>query len=127
MLRPVGPYSGIDPELAGVVVRDDDLSLAGKLTLIYVLSQPYDLVFSRADLVYFSPYVAAHLHEVLHELVRRRWMTAAPAEAPPCQAASFRLYLGAGGPVMARTGARNGARPLPPPPDCEPRPSDRPA
>jgi hypothetical protein len=81
----------IEPGLAELVLLDPDLTLPGKLALLYVLSHPHDHVHARQELADVDQQVADHLDEVVHELVGRRWLATVPPDAPPCLAARFQL------------------------------------
>lgn len=81
----------IEPGLAELVLADPDLTVPGKLALLYVLSRPYDQVHARQDLADVDQPVSEHLDEVLHELVGRHWLATLPPDTPPCLAARFQL------------------------------------
>ena len=81
----------IEPGLAELVLADPDLTLPGKLALLYVLSHPYDQTHARQELAAVDQPVANHLDEVLHELVGRNWLASVPPDAPPCLATRFQL------------------------------------
>jgi hypothetical protein len=80
----------IEPGLAEIVLLDPDLTLPGKLALLYVLSHPHQ-IHARQELTDVDQLVAEHLDEVLHELVGRHWLATVPPDAPPCLAARFQL------------------------------------
>jgi hypothetical protein len=80
----------IEPGLAEIVLLDPDLTLPGKLALLYVLSYPHQ-IHGRQDLADVDRLVSDHLDEVVHELVGRHWLTTVPPDAPPCLAARFQL------------------------------------
>jgi hypothetical protein len=80
----------IEPGLGPLVIADPDLTLPGKLALLYVLSYPQQ-IHERQDLADVDQQVADHLDEVLHELVGRNWLATIPPDAPPCLAARFQL------------------------------------
>jgi hypothetical protein len=80
----------IEPGIAPLVIADPDLTLPGKLALLYVLSHPHQL-HGRQELADVDQLVADHLDEVLHELVGRNWLATVPPDAPPCLAARFQL------------------------------------
>jgi hypothetical protein len=81
----------IEPGLAELVLLDPDLTLPGKLALLYVLGRPYDQVHARQELADVDQPVADHLDEVLPELVGRRWLATVPPDTPPCLAARLQL------------------------------------
>ncbi len=80
----------IEPGLAELVLTDPDLTLPGKLTLLYVLSHP-DQTHTRQELADVDQLVADRLDEILHELVGRNWLATVPPDTPPCLAARFQL------------------------------------
>jgi hypothetical protein len=80
----------IEPGIAPLVIADPDLTLPGKLALLYVLSYPQQ-IHERHDLADVDQQVADRLDEVLHELVGRNWLATIPPDAPPCLAARFQL------------------------------------
>ncbi len=90
MRRAIIALDRIEPGLAELVIADPDLTLPGKLTLLYVLSHPHQ-IHTRQKLADVDQLVSDHLDEVLHELVGRNWLATVPPDVPPCLAARFQL------------------------------------
>jgi hypothetical protein len=80
----------IESGLAELVLADPDLTLPGKLALLYVLSHPHQ-IHGRQELATVDQLVGDHLDEALHELVGRHWLATVPPDAPPCLAPRFQL------------------------------------
>jgi hypothetical protein len=90
MRRAIIALDRIEPGLAELVIADPDLTLPGKLTLLYVLSHPHQ-IHTRQKLADVDQLVSDHLDEVLHELVGRNWLATVPPDTPPCLAARLQL------------------------------------
>ncbi len=87
---PAAPAATLEPELLDLVLHHEELSLAAKTIVIYVLAQPHDQVIGRAELERLGG-AATSLDGLLHELVAAHWLVPVPGEERPCCADGFLL------------------------------------
>jgi hypothetical protein len=89
---PAPPAATLEPALLDLVLHHDELSLAAKTIVIYVLTQPHDQVIGRAELERLGGAATTpHLDALLHELVAAHWLVPVPAQERPCCADDFLL------------------------------------
>ena len=89
---PAAPAATLEPALLDLVLHHDELSLAAKTIVIYVLTQPHPRVITRAELERLGgDAVREQLDGLLHELVAAHWLVPVPAQERPCCADGFLL------------------------------------
>jgi hypothetical protein len=88
---PAAPAATLEPALLDLVLHHDELSLAAKTIVIYILSQPHDQVIPRAELERLGDATTPHLDGLLHELVAAHWLVPVPAQERSCCADGFLL------------------------------------
>jgi hypothetical protein len=82
----------LEPALLDLVLHHEELSLAAKTIVIYVLTQPHPRVIGRAELERLGGNTTSHhLDGLLHELVAAHWLVPVPGEERPCCADGFLL------------------------------------
>jgi hypothetical protein len=90
---PAAPAATLEPALLDLLLHHDELSLAAKTIVIYVLTQPHAQAIPRAELERLDGDAATshHLDGLLHELVAAHWLVPVPGEERPCCADGFLL------------------------------------
>ncbi len=89
---PLTSATVLEPELLDLVLHHDELSLAAKTIVVYVLSQPRGRAITRVELEELGrDATPRHLDALLHELVATHWLATVPAEERPCCADGFLL------------------------------------
>jgi hypothetical protein len=89
---PLPSATVLEPDLLDLVLHHDELSLAAKTVVVYVLTQPRGHTITRAELEELGrDATPRHLDALLHELVAAHWFATVPAVARPCCADTFLL------------------------------------